>query len=188
MPRSFGWQVPLQQSASVVHPAPVTWQVPGPCTQIGGFWRSSHTSQQPLLVPELQVSPVGLQSGLERSIWHSPSVQMFEQHSAATVHGSLSILHCAPPQTPPLQFSSQQSKALVQAVPAPTQKGRHLTSPVPVSGSQRPLQQSPEVAHSVPAASQSPASMHTPSMQKWEQQASGSPQACPVATHWLAPP
>jgi hypothetical protein len=61
-PMSFGRHSPLQQSASTVQPAPFTWHVAAPCTQSGGFCVSSHTSQQPLPDPELQVSPVGRQS------------------------------------------------------------------------------------------------------------------------------
>jgi len=63
-PWSFGWHLPLQQSASVAQPAPLTWQVPAPWMQIGGFCVVSQTSQHPLPLPELHVSPVGRQSVL----------------------------------------------------------------------------------------------------------------------------
>src|SRR5215470_18379594 len=80
---------------------------------------------------------------------------MFEQHSALAVQGSLSMWHSVPPQTPPLQASVQQSRALLQATPSARQASRHFTMPVPDSGSQRPLQQLLLAAlHSVPGASQ----------------------------------
>lgn len=147
----------------------------------------SQTSQQPFPLPELQVSPVGRQSVFVGSIWHCPPTQMFEQHSAFAAQADDSILQTSPPQTPPLQLSSQQSSALAHAVPGARQKGRHLTRPVPVSGSQRPLQQSDAAVHSTPDAWQSPPSMHWPSMQKWEQQSSGFAQDCPDGVH-VAPP
>ncbi len=107
-------------------------------------------------------------------------MQMFEQHSAFVVQLDDSILHCAPPHTPPLQSRLQQSSAFAQAVPFPTQNGRHWTRPVPVCGSQRPLQHWDDVVHAVPEASQLPPSMHSPSMQKWEQQSSGCAHAMPL--------
>src|SRR5262249_62013745 len=80
---------------------------------------------------------------------------MLEQHSALALQLVLSILQMPPPQTPPLQPSEQQSSALLHATPLAKQKSRHLTCPVPDSGSQRPLQQVLLVGlQAVPGASQ----------------------------------
>jgi hypothetical protein len=68
---------------------------------------------------------------------------MLEQQSALAVQLSLSILHSVAPQTPPLQPSEQQSSAFVQAMPSAVQMFVHWVTPdMPVTGSQRPLQQS----------------------------------------------
>ena len=78
---------------------------------------------------------------------------MFEQQSALAVQLSLSTLHSVAPQTPPLHPSEQQSSALVQATPSATQMLVHCRTPdMPVTGSQRPLQQSPSAAQLVPEA------------------------------------
>lgn len=66
--------------------------------------------QQPLLVPELHVSPVGRQRPLASSIAQRPPWQMSEQHSAFVVHVSPCTMHSrALAQTPPKQPSEQQS-------------------------------------------------------------------------------
>ena len=78
---------------------------------------------------------------------------MFEQQSALAVQLSLSTLHSVVPQTPPLQPSEQQSRAFVQATPSATQMLVHcLTPDIPVTGSQRPLQQSVSAAQVTPEA------------------------------------
>src|SRR5262249_12931391 len=122
VPRSFARHLPLQQSASAVQPTPCAWQIDDPKTQRSLFCLSQ-TSQQPLPLPEVHVSPVGRQSGLAWSILHSCfcGSQMFEQQSELAVHESLSILHSPPPHTPPKQPSEQQSSALVQGTPSARQ-------------------------------------------------------------------
>jgi hypothetical protein len=107
---------------------------------------------------------------------------MLEQHSAFVVQFSDSMRHIGWPQTPLLQPREQQSSALVQAAPSPRQKSRHLTFPVPVSGSQRPLQQSEGAVQSVPEALQLPAEQ-TLSIHNLVQHSSGAPQGCPVCVH-----
>ena len=78
---------------------------------------------------------------------------MFEQQSALAVQLSLSILHRVAPQTPPLQPSEQQSSAVVQATPLAVQRFVHWVTPdMPVTGSQRPLQQSVSAAQVTPEA------------------------------------
>jgi hypothetical protein len=78
---------------------------------------------------------------------------MFEQQSALAVQLSLSTLHRVAPQTPPLQPSEQQSSALVQATPLAVQMFVHWVTPdMPVTGSQRPLQQSLSAAQVTPEA------------------------------------
>jgi hypothetical protein len=46
---------------------------------------------------------------------------MLEQHCASTVQSSLSTRHRAPPHTPPLQASEQQSSARVHDAPSAKQ-------------------------------------------------------------------
>src|SRR5579871_55038 len=83
---------------------------------------------------------------------------MFEQQSALAAQGSLSTLQRVAPQTPPLQPSEQQSSAFVQATPSATQMFVHCLRPdMPVTGSQRPLQQSVSAAQVTPEAWQAPA-------------------------------
>jgi len=78
---------------------------------------------------------------------------MFEQQSALAVQLSLSILQSVAPQTPPLQPSEQQSSAFVQATPLAVQMLVHCVTPdMPVTGSQRPLQQSVSAAQLTPEA------------------------------------
>jgi hypothetical protein len=78
---------------------------------------------------------------------------MFEQQSALAVQLSLSTLHSVAPQTPPLQPSEQQSSARVQATPLAVQMFVHWVTPdMPVTGSQRPLQQSVSAAQVTPEA------------------------------------
>lgn len=78
---------------------------------------------------------------------------MFEQQSAFAVQGSLSTLQSVGPQTPPLHPSEQQSSAWVHATPLATQMLVHcLTPDIPVTGSQRPLQQSVSAAQVRPEA------------------------------------
>ena len=103
--------------------------------------------------PELQVSPVGRQSRLERSIWHCPPWQMFEQQSAFAAQLSLSTLQSPPPQRPLKQPSEQQSSAIVQAMPSATQRLAHWVTPdIPVTGSQRALQHSAFIVQAAPDA------------------------------------
>lgn len=78
---------------------------------------------------------------------------MFEQQSPFAVQLSLSTLQSVVPQTPPLQPREQQSSAFVQATPSATQMLVHcLTPDIPVTGSQRPLQQSVSAAQVTPEA------------------------------------
>jgi len=78
---------------------------------------------------------------------------MFEQQSALAVQLSLSTLHSVAPQTPPLHPSEQQSSAFVQATPFAVQMLVHWVTPdMPVTGSQRPLQQSVSAAQVTPEA------------------------------------
>ena len=66
-------QMPRQHCASAVHAAPSPRQVSLPKPHRFGSMLSSQTSvQQPRPEPDVQVSPVGRQSRLVRSIWHSP--------------------------------------------------------------------------------------------------------------------
>jgi len=88
---------------------------------------------------------------------------MFEQQSAFAVQLSLSTLQRLAPQTPPLQPSEQQSSAVVQATPLATQRLVHCRTPdTPVTGSQRPLQQSPSAAQDAPEATHCPAVADAP--------------------------
>jgi hypothetical protein len=88
---------------------------------------------------------------------------MFEQQSAFALHDSLSTLQRVAPQTPPLQPSEQQSSALAQATPLATQMFVHcLTPDMPVTGSQRPLQQSKSAVQVTPEAWQAPAAGPAP--------------------------
>jgi hypothetical protein len=149
-----GSQTPRQHWLSLVQAAASARQVSLPKAQRGGLTVSSHTLvQQPWPEPELQVSPVGRQSRLARSIWHWPPWQRFEQQSALAVQGSLSTLQSPPPQTPPEQPSEQQSSALVQATPSAKQKLVHwICAGLPVTGSQRVLQHWLPVVQSLPPA------------------------------------
>jgi hypothetical protein len=143
----------------VVHAAVSARQVSAPNWQRGGSTLLSQTSvQQPRPGPELQVSPVGRQSRFARSIWHWPPRQMFEQHSASPAQASLSILHSPPPHSPLKQPSEQQSSALAQATPSAAHAFVHCRTPaMPVTGSQRPVQQSALAAHDAPPPLHGPA-------------------------------
>jgi hypothetical protein len=154
-----GSQMPRQHCEAAVQAAPSAKQVSAPKPQRGGSCVSSQLLlQQPLPGPESQVSPVGRQSRLAWSIWHWPAWQMFEQQSAFAPQLSLSTLQSVAPQTPPLQPSEQQSSAFAQATPSATQRFVHCRTPdMPVTGSQRPLQQSPSAAQLVPEAAHCPA-------------------------------
>jgi hypothetical protein len=156
--RVVGSHTPRQHWASAVQAAPSAKQVPLPNPQRGGSTVSSQLSvQQPRPEPELQVSPVGRQSRLERSIWHCPPWQMFEQQSAFAAQLSLSILQSPPPQRPLKQPSEQQSSAVVQATPSATQRLAHWVTPdIPVTGSQRALQHSAFIVQAAPDAWQLP--------------------------------
>jgi hypothetical protein len=78
---------------------------------------------------------------------------MFEQQSALAVQLSLSTLQSVAPQTPALQPSEQQSSAFAQATPLAVQMFVHWVTPdMPVTGSQRPLQQSVSAAQVTPEA------------------------------------
>jgi hypothetical protein len=104
---------------------------------------------------------------------------MFEQQSAFAVQRSLSTLQSVVPQTPPLQPSEQQSSALVQATPSATQRFVHCRTPdMPVTGSQRPLQQSPSAAQVAPEVAHWPAVAVAPP----------APTAPPVPVRTTAPP
>jgi hypothetical protein len=103
---------------------------------------------------------------------------MFEQQSAFAAQVSLSTLQSVAPQTPPLQPSEQQSSAFAQATPSATQRFVHCRTPdMPVTGSQRPLQQSPSAAQVVPEA------VHCPTVA-----APPAPTLPPAPVPTLAPP
>jgi len=88
---------------------------------------------------------------------------MFEQQSALALQFSLSTLQSVAPQTPLVQPSEQQSSAVVQATPSATQRFVHCRTPDrPVTGSQRPLQQSPSAAQVAPEAAHCPAAAGAP--------------------------
>src|SRR5689334_21333838 len=77
--RVVGSHTPWQQSPSTRQAAPWAWHTSAAKPQRGGsIVVSQFIEQQPEPGPEEQVSPVGRQSGFERSIWHAPPVQMFE--------------------------------------------------------------------------------------------------------------
>lgn len=117
-----GSQTPAQQSLFCVQAALGPRQVLAPKPQRGGSTDLSQAfEQQPEPGPESQVSPVGRQSLLVRSIWHCPPWQMFEQQSALAVQVSLSVLQILPPHTPPLQAREQQSSAFAHAAPSAVQ-------------------------------------------------------------------
>jgi hypothetical protein len=185
----FGSHFPWQQSASTLQVAFVPLQVDGGRPQRGGLMVSSQKpEQQPFFGPLLQVSPVGRQVGFARSIEHFLSFgsQMFEQHSALTVHATPSTLQIVPPQTPPLQARSQQSSALVHATPSARHTSRHCTFVVPVTGSQRPLQQAEALLQSAPGAAHEPGGKHVPLSQRPLQQSVPMAQLAPFALHWAA--
>jgi hypothetical protein len=140
-------QTPRQQSTFASHDAPWPRQVSAPKPQRSVD--SSHSWQQPRLVPEVQSSPVGRQSGFASSMAHRPSVQMFEQQSESREQSSFSSVH-RPPQTPSKQPVEQQSRARVQATPSAKQAPMQITSSVPVTGSQRPVRHSSGSVHGSP--------------------------------------
>ena len=121
-----GSQIPWQQSASTAHVAFWALHTSSPKSQRGGSCSSSHTPEQhPICEPELQVSPIPRQVVFAGSSWHSPPVQMLEQHSAGELQSSDWTWQIAPPHVPLLQFRSQQSVALVHDAPLPRQKLVH---------------------------------------------------------------
>jgi hypothetical protein len=156
--RVAGSHAPRQHCPSVVHAAFSPRQVSAPNMQRFGSWLSSQTSvQQPRPEPDVQVSPVGRQLRLARSIWHSPPWQMSEQHSAFVAQVSLSTLHRPPPQRPPKQPSEQQSSAFAQATPSAKQAFVQRTTPAcPVTGAQRALQHCSLAVQSAPGPMQAP--------------------------------
>jgi hypothetical protein len=178
---------PRQQSASVVQATPCGRHVWGPKSQRSVV--SLQTSQQPRPVPLVQSSPVGRQSRFGSSIAHSPRApsQMFEQHSAFSLHGSPSTTHRPPPQLPFLHPSEQQSVAFSQLAPSRRQKSVQRRSGWPVTGSQRPLQHSAAALQIVSAPAQAPNSMQDPSTQACEQHASGWLQVFPAGKQAVPP-
>ena len=111
---------------------------------------------------------------------------MFEQQSEFAEQLSLSTLQSPPPQTPPKHPREQQSRAVWHATPSARQTLAHASTPLmPVTGSQRLLQQSALAAHVAPAAWQLPpaGATHRPPLHRPEQQAPPCVQASPCSTH-----
>ena len=73
--------------------------------------------------------------------------QRAEQQSLSPVHAPPAVVHSAPPHTPPLQPSEQQSAGLSQRVPSAWQYCAQASAPVRPVGSHRPLQQLLRVLH-----------------------------------------
>src|SRR6185437_14408520 len=114
---------------------------------------------------------------------------MFEQQSAFAEQLSLSTLQSVAPQTPPWQPSEQQSSAVAQATPLATQRFVHcLTPDIPVTGSQRPLQQSPLATQAVPEEAHCPAAGAPAAPLAPPVPACATPPPCPPCPRWAVGP
>ncbi len=151
-----------QQSPSAVHVAFWPRHAPGGSPQRpSGSQRSSSlvAPQQPDCGPLPQSSPVGRHREFARSTLHCFVVgsQTPEQQSEFSEQVSPTIAQSLSVQIPPKHPREQQSWAVAQATPFARHASLHWMTPAsPVTGSQRPLQQSGPIVQAAAGALQLP--------------------------------
>jgi hypothetical protein len=128
--------------------------------------------------------------------------QSWEQQSLSCAHDCPIVMHSCVEQTPPKQPSEQQSCAFAHATPFARHASRHWMTPAwPVTGSQRPLQQSVPVLHDCVGPRQAALAVPPPSpllpnalpthalaLPVPEQQSKPLMHAPPAALHAFGPP